>query len=50
MIGHLSEYMVSKGKTYKMDALQLAATVISGCNVFLTNDKQLRQYTEIADQ
>lgn len=31
-----------------MDALQLAAAVISGCNVFLTNDKQLRQYTEIA--
>lgn len=30
-----------------MDALQLAAAVISGCNVFLTNDKQLRQYTEI---
>lgn len=30
-----------------MDALQLAAAVISGCNVFLTNDKQLRQCTEI---
>lgn len=30
-----------------MDALQLEAAVISGCNVFLTNDKQLRQYTEI---
>jgi len=30
-----------------MDALQLAAAVISGCNVFLTNDKQLRQFTEI---
>ncbi len=30
-----------------MDALQLAAAVISDCNVFLTNDKQLRQFTEI---
>ncbi len=30
-----------------MDALQLAAAVMSGCNVFLTNDKQLRQFAEI---
>lgn len=30
-----------------MDALQLAAAVISGCNEFLTNDKQLRQFMEI---
>ena len=30
-----------------MDALQLAAAVISGCNAFLTNDKQLRQFMEI---
>ncbi len=30
-----------------MDALQLAAAVMSGCNVFLTNDKQLRQFVEI---
>lgn len=27
-----------------MDALQLAAALISGCSVFLTNDKQLRQF------
>ena len=30
-----------------MDALQLASAVISNCDVFLTNDKQLRQVEEI---
>ncbi len=30
-----------------MDALQLAAAVISGCDLFLTNDKQLRQFKEL---
>lgn len=30
-----------------MDALQLASAMISGCDVFLTNDKQLRQVNEI---
>lgn len=30
-----------------MDALQLAAAVETGCDVFLTNDKQLKQFTEI---
>lgn len=30
-----------------MDALQLAAACRSGCDLFLTNDKQLRQFTEI---
>ena len=30
-----------------MDALQLAAAVESGCDMFLTNDKQLRQVNEI---
>ena len=30
-----------------MDALQLATAVISGCDCFLTNDKQLQQFTEI---
>lgn len=30
-----------------MDALQLAAAVISDCDVFLTNDKQLRQFKEL---
>ena len=27
-----------------MDALQLASAVVSGCDVFLTNDKQLKQF------
>lgn len=30
-----------------MDALQLAASLISGCDLFLTNDKQLRRFKEI---
>lgn len=30
-----------------MDALQLATACIMGCDLFLTNDKQLRQFTEI---
>ena len=30
-----------------MDALQLAAAVTMGCDVFLTNDKQLKQFDEI---
>mgnify|MGYP002626063595 CR=1 FL=1 len=30
-----------------MDALQLAAAVESKCDLFLTNDKQLRQFTGI---
>ena len=30
-----------------MDALQLATAVIGGCDLFLTNDRQLRQYDEI---
>ncbi len=30
-----------------MDALQLAAACLSGCELFLTNDKQLRQFKEI---
>lgn len=35
-------------KNFKaMDALQLATAVVSGCDFFLTNDKQLKQYTEI---
>lgn len=28
-----------------MDALQLAAASLSGCDAFLTNDRQLRQFT-----
>lgn len=30
-----------------MDALQLATACLSGCDLFLTNDKQLRQFKEI---
>ena len=30
-----------------MDALQLAAACLSGCDLFLTNDKQLRQFKEM---
>lgn len=30
-----------------MDSLQLAAAVCSGCDVFLTNDKQLRRFGEM---
>ncbi len=38
----------AKYKDFKaMDALQLATACISGCDLFLTNDKQLRQFKEI---
>lgn len=30
-----------------MDALQLASAVELGCDIFLTNDKQLRQFSEL---
>lgn len=37
--------------TYKdfktMDSLQLAVACIQGCDLFLTNDKQLRQFKEL---
>lgn len=31
-----------------MDALQLAVAVTMGCGIFLTNDKQLKQFDEIS--
>ena len=35
-------------KNFKaMDALQLATACVTGCDFFLTNDKQLKQFTEI---
>ena len=38
----------AKYKYFKtMDALQLATACIMGCDLFLTNDKQLRQFKEI---
>lgn len=30
-----------------MDSLQLAAAIISGCDLFLTNDNQLKQFDEL---
>lgn len=30
-----------------MDSLQLAVAIDAGCDVFLTNDKQLRQFREL---
>ena len=30
-----------------MDSLQLAAALSCGCDLFLTNDKQLRQFDEL---
>lgn len=38
-----AEYRFFKG----MDALQLATACLSGCDLFLTNDRQLKQFTEI---
>lgn len=38
----------AKYKFFKpMDALQLATACLTGCDLFLTNDKQLRQFREI---
>ncbi|MDD7641759.1 MAG: PIN domain-containing protein [bacterium] len=38
----------SKYKNFKaMDALQIATAIISGCDMFFTNDKQLRQEKEL---
>ena len=39
----MAEYKAFKA----MDALQLATACITGCDLFLTNDKQLRQFGEI---
>ncbi len=38
----------AKYKFFKpMDALQLAVATLHGCDLFLTNDKQLKQFEEI---
>ena len=38
----------SRYKYFKaMDALQIAAAIASGCDMFFTNDKQLRQEKEV---
>lgn len=37
-----------KYKSFKaMDALQIATAIVSGCDMFFTNDKQLRQEKEL---
>lgn len=37
-----------KYRSFKaMDALQIAAAVIGGCDMFFTNDKQLKQEEEL---
>lgn len=38
-----AEYRHFKG----MDALQLASACLTGCDTFLTNDKQLKQFSEL---
>ena len=38
----------SQYKNFKaMDALQIATAIVSGCDMFFTNDKQLRQEKEL---
>ncbi|MCM1558683.1 MAG: PIN domain-containing protein [Butyrivibrio sp.] len=47
----IAEYGAKIRGQYKqfkaMDALQIAAAIISGCDMFFTNDKQLRQEKEL---
>lgn len=38
-----AEYKMFKS----MDALQLVAATLTGCDLFLTNDKQLKQFADI---
>lgn len=49
--GRIAEKAAQIRAEYKffktMDALQLVTACIMGCDLFLTNDKQLRQYKEI---
>lgn len=52
---HTSEQIAKKAAQIRakyqgfktMDSLQLATAVLGDCDLFLTNDKQLRQFTEI---
>ena len=38
----------AKHKSFQaMDAIQLATAIVGGCDIFLTNDKRLKQFTEI---
>jgi len=49
--GRIAEKAAQIRAEYKffktMDALQLATAYIMGCDLFLTNDKQLRQFKDI---
>ncbi len=49
--GRIAEKAAQIRAEYKffktMDALQLAAACIMGCDLFLTNDKQLKQFKEM---
>lgn len=49
--GRIAEKAAQIRAEYKffktMDSLQLATACIMGCDLFLTNDKQLRQFKEI---
>ena len=41
-------YLLDNDKNFKtMDSLQLAVAVLHGCDSFLTNDKQLKQFQEM---
>ena len=47
-IAEQGEKIRGQYKNFKvMDALQIAAAVVSGCDMFFTNDKQLRQEKEL---
>ena len=51
-IGHWEAIKAAKIRAeYKhfkpMDSLQLATAILHGCDLFLTNDKQLKQFQEI---
>lgn len=45
--GRTTEEVDNYIKELRMDALQLAAASLAGCDLFLTNDKQLKQFGEI---
>ena len=48
---NIAEQGAKIGGKYKnikaMDALQIATAIVSGCDMFFTNDKQLRQEKEL---
>lgn len=46
--GYEDDKIRAEYKGFKaMDALQLAVACLSACDLFLTNDKQLKQFKEI---